>query len=425
MASTKGLGLGPWTNAATTLLLLSQSLHVLEQPSLTTTRVVRFQELPHGHGHEILNGQWHRPLPEVSLLPKLTPEEEKEEEDEEEDEQPEVKPEEECIQEEAPGLAAVGGSSLQDLYPTVKFARGESSLVKGVCGAHLAYDAQGVKGIFKPASEEGLNERGEPLKRGVRFGDTAIKERAAFVLGGEFGGVPHTTVVQGQGQGNVASLQEFVQTMCSAEDMSSSKFPLQDVQRLGALDIRLLNLDRHEGNVLVAKDEHGDGLRLVPIDHGYSFPSYHDLSDVYFGWQFWQQAKQPWDAEVLTDIKNIDSLADAAKLDAEGLPYESILASLFSTVLLQHCAVDRDMSLFEISKLVQAPPAMLLLSEDATPEERAAAGSPLQKVLLAMELDASLSLAQAEKAPWLATEDGEQRWADLQASFLRLLEGHL
>src|SRR3989338_1680909 len=39
-------------------------------------------------------------------------------------------------------------------------------------------------------------------------------------------------------------------------------------RQIGVLDIRLLNLDRHLGNILVTKESNGV-FNLVPIDHGY------------------------------------------------------------------------------------------------------------------------------------------------------------
>lgn len=51
----------------------------------------------------------------------------------------------------------------------------------------------------------------------------------------------------------LCSFQQYARHECSAEDMGSVKFSVEDVQRLAVLDIRTCNLDRHEGNILVAK----------------------------------------------------------------------------------------------------------------------------------------------------------------------------
>lgn len=50
----------------------------------------------------------------------------------------------------------------------------------------------------------------------------------------------------------LASVQSYVRHLSSAEDMGSSLFNLSDIQRIAILDIKLCNLDRHSGNLLVS-----------------------------------------------------------------------------------------------------------------------------------------------------------------------------
>jgi hypothetical protein len=102
-------------------------------------------------------------------------------------------------------------------------------------------------------------------------------------------GVPFTTSgsAQHKGQQVFGSLQRFEpRARVSAEDLGSALFGSEQVHRLGVLDIRLLNLDRHLGNILVVDDGpsvDSDRYQLVPIDHGFVLPECSDLSDVYFG----------------------------------------------------------------------------------------------------------------------------------------------
>jgi hypothetical protein len=72
----------------------------------------------------------------------------------------------------------------------------------------------------------------------------------------------------------ICSVQQYARHECCAEDMGSTKFSVSDVQRLAFLDIRMLNLDRHEGNVLVSTSnpfQHNVGVAvgaselLVPV----------------------------------------------------------------------------------------------------------------------------------------------------------------
>lgn len=100
------------------------------------------------------------------------------------------------------------------------------------------------------------------------------------------------------------------------------QFAVRDVHRLGILDVRLYNTDRHSGNILVRRpadlSSHGgeaaaralaaaaaaadmafDSLslslrteqrvELIPIDHGYCLPE--SLDAVYFEWLFWPQVR--------------------------------------------------------------------------------------------------------------------------------------
>jgi hypothetical protein len=68
-------------------------------------------------------------------------------------------------------------------------------------------------------------------------------------------------------------LQMFMENNGSCEDRGPSSFPVAEVHKISVLDIRLANADRHAGNILVSKDsEHGQ-IVLIPIDHGYCFPT--------------------------------------------------------------------------------------------------------------------------------------------------------
>jgi hypothetical protein len=51
----------------------------------------------------------------------------------------------------------------------------------------------------------------------------------------------------------LGSLQEFVWHDCDTSELGPSRFSAADVHRIGILDIRLFNTDRHGGNMLVRK----------------------------------------------------------------------------------------------------------------------------------------------------------------------------
>ncbi len=49
------------------------------------------------------------------------------------------------------------------------------------------------------------------------------------------------------------SLQFFVAGAEEASDFGPSKFPDEEVRKIAILDLRILNCDRNEGNILVKK----------------------------------------------------------------------------------------------------------------------------------------------------------------------------
>ncbi|MQK22206.1 hypothetical protein EI013_27970, partial [Escherichia coli] len=83
-------------------------------------------------------------------------------------------------------------------------------------------------------------------------------------------------------------------------------------------DIRILNTDRHAGNLLVRKLD-GDGtfgqVELIPIDHGLCLPE--TLEDPYFEWIHWPQASIPFSEDELSYIGNLDPAQDCEMLRME------------------------------------------------------------------------------------------------------------
>lgn len=93
--------------------------------------------------------------------------------------------------------------------------------------------------------------------------------------------------------------QEYVYHDCDTSEMGASRFAARDVHRIGILDIRIWNTDRHAGNILVRRPRDSavnlsalarldsSQLELVPIDHGFCLPESYE--PPYFEWLFWPQ----------------------------------------------------------------------------------------------------------------------------------------
>ncbi|XP_022961733.1 phosphatidylinositol 4-kinase gamma 7-like [Cucurbita moschata] len=220
----------------------------------------------------------------------------------------------------------------------------------GLGGAYYFRNNRGESvAIVKPTDEEPFAPNnpkgfvgkalGQPgLKRSVRVGETGFREVAAYLLDYDhFANVPPTALVKithsifnvNDGvNGNmpskkklvskIASLQEFIPHDFDASDHGTSSFPVVAVHRIGILDIRVFNTDRHAGNLLVRKlDGVGrfDQVELIPIDHGLCLPE--TLEDPYFEWIHWPQASIPFSEDELKYIKDLNPFKDSEMLRME------------------------------------------------------------------------------------------------------------
>ncbi len=156
----------------------------------------------------------------------------------------------------------------------------------------------------------------------------------------------------------LGSLQELVEHESSAEDMGTALFEVDEVHKIGILDIRLLNLDRHLGNILVVREKRGPSnnrknrLKFVPIDHSHCLPSISSLSDIKFEWAWWPQCSQPFSQKSLDYIASLDAFSDSASLRALGLRDDAVVMNLAATLLLKRC-VESGLNLREIAEIVQ------------------------------------------------------------------------
>lgn len=161
--------------------------------------------------------------------------------------------------------------------------------------------------VFKPTDEEprGINNpKGykqnnaeRSLREGIRSGEGAMRERAAFLLDHDsISGVPPTTMISLTSRVDsdlekIGSLQQYVPYDYDAEECGTGLFSVEEVQKICLADLRFVNTDRNGQNILVRKERDGR-TTLTPIDHGYCFPD--ALADLYFEWMYWPQAKQPF-----------------------------------------------------------------------------------------------------------------------------------
>lgn len=214
---------------------------------------------------------------------------------------------------------------------------------EGVGGTYFIKDDEGkIYSVFKPVDEEPGAEKNpkdlmdDPL---LIPGGGAKRELAAYVLDEGHAGVPETYLSKfksnsfsGEVIEKEGSLQKYIENIGNSSTIGTSLFPVEDVHNIGILDIRLLNMDRNDENILVTKQ--GDKHNLVPIDHTYSLPP--TLDNIFFEWMHWKQAKEAFSPKNLAYIESLDPLSDAEKLrQIFGIEEESIKNMIYSTLLLK------------------------------------------------------------------------------------------
>ena len=243
---------------------------------------------------------------------------------------------------------------------------------EGEGAAYFCRDSSGAPmAVFKPCDEEPgalENPRGgePPLLGGIRPGSGYLREVAAYRL--DHGGsacVPMTTAIKVPkdhslfSKDKVGSLQQFVRpsegcTVHAAADLTPGGFRKEDVHRIGVLDLRLGNCDRHGGNILaiIPEDRDRSCIKLVPIDHGYVLPVTMESFD--FEWQWWAQSAMPFSEETLEYIDSLDPDKDAAVLRELGIE-EGAIDVMKATTLLLKLAAKAGLTLRQIANLVRRP----------------------------------------------------------------------
>ncbi|KAI3444274.1 hypothetical protein Pfo_000939 [Paulownia fortunei] len=235
----------------------------------------------------------------------------------------------------------------------------------GLGGAYFLRAQNGdTIAVAKPIDEEplafnnpkGLAGRmlGQPgMKCSIRIGETGLRESAAYFLDHDgFAGVPPTALVRfshvkfninNSGPDStpiykIASLQRFMNHDSDAGDLGPSSFSVTSVHHIGILDVRLMNLDRHAGNILVRQGQEsyaGGTAELVPIDHGFCLPE--SLDDPYFEWLHWPQASIPFSESEVDYISRLDPYKDAELLRTElpSMAESSIRVLVLCTIFLK------------------------------------------------------------------------------------------
>lgn len=215
-------------------------------------------------------------------------------------------------------------------------------------------------GVFKPCSEDvgcALNPKGYELglvREGIRPGESPFREVAASMLDyKKFTGVPPTCFARldiGRATPQLGSFQQYVKDCFPSSDFGPSLFPASDVQRIALFDIRTMNLDRHDGNILVRT--RSDGVHeLVPIDHGCILPERMGVCDFEWCWLNWPQTKQPLSPELIAHVNALDSARDEETLKDLNIHPQAMQVLAIMTLVLK-LFVAAGMSLYQVATFV-------------------------------------------------------------------------
>lgn len=227
--------------------------------------------------------------------------------------------------------------------------------------------------VFKPKDEEAFapqNPRGyigpensTGLRHGVLSSQQAAREVAAYLLDHDkFAGVPETTLVhskhpkfvqvRGKVVWKIGAFQAFIETKDTASNFAPQVFGTADVHRIGILDVRIVNLDRNDGNVLVKHGRGSQRYELVPIDHGLSMPDRLEVYTDDIAWMSWPQAQKPFGQKELEYIRTLNGARDARLLaKCLGVRRDCLRLTEVTTRLLQ-IGAEFGLTLFEIGTIM-------------------------------------------------------------------------
>uniref|UniRef100_A0A3B0NDV7 Phosphatidylinositol 3- and 4-kinase, putative n=1 Tax=Theileria annulata TaxID=5874 RepID=A0A3B0NDV7_THEAN len=323
----------------------------------------------------------------------------------------------------------------------------------GTGGTYEIHNKNGkCVGIFKPCDEEAFtpyNPRGytgtmnqQGFRPGVLSGEGATREVAAYLLDStykNFSNVPTTIMVEiahqslnncntnnltnnylafnsnaltdsshinsygslgsygGGTMGSrlkwkIGSLQEFVVSRGTSGNYNYNFFSVEDVHKIAILDIRLLNLDRNDCNILVTNvpqstgetnpygnmpygesvsdgryQVNGDGAencspnhqkikdekyKLVPIDHGLILPDIIDICDLDWVWYEWPQCKVPFSAQELDLIFSFNVDKDIELLRKYLHIREECLRTIKVTTKFLQIAASMNLNLYQIATII-------------------------------------------------------------------------
>ena len=149
----------------------------------------------------------------------------------------------------------------------------------------------------------------------------------------------------------IGSLQKFMSNNGASCNINFSKFPIKEVQKIALLDLRILNSDRNEANILFKRSVDNQ-IQLIPIDHSLSMPDKLEIYQSDLCWLNWPQAKEPIDPELYDLIMNMNPVEDVKFLNQKLKIRKECLFNFRIAETVLKIGVMKKLTLFKIASMV-------------------------------------------------------------------------
>ena len=147
----------------------------------------------------------------------------------------------------------------------------------------------------------------------------------------------------------VGSIQRVIQNSRPISSISITKISAYEVQKIALLDLRMLNTERNEENILYKKDK--KSIKLIPVDNGKSLGRRLNIMKSGLIWTSYPQIHLPLDPRLVEYVKNLKPSVTCQRLSKKlGIEDEILDLVKMSEKFLKMC-VERKMTIFEISEL--------------------------------------------------------------------------
>lgn len=154
----------------------------------------------------------------------------------------------------------------------------------------------------------------------------------------------------------VGSLQEFVRHDDVVSDLSPNQFSVHQVHKIVLLDMRLLNTDRNDANILVRKKRSATTgqveYELIPIDHGYCLPQFLEIAWCDWCWYNWPQLKQPLSTEDREYILSLSALNESEALSKKIPLRRACRRNMLIAGMIVQKGVKANLVLYDIARIM-------------------------------------------------------------------------